>query len=725
MINRRDFYWSLLISTGTILALLVATDGPSVLRLTEFLRGFRGPGTGIWVPVVPYVLAAAKIVLFHVLLGLAMGLILYGVAKVFVSERSPDGAWVVPRRRYYGAFIAMFLLVTAYLHFHALLLYPALYDSSWRWAALAGSPGAVTVVGLLGKIAVVLVGLLLVQKRRAELQVWARKRRWAILLVVVIAGGVAGVWWWSSRPTSANRGPNIILLGLDSVRPDHVGALGYRRKTTPNLDQFLRDSVVFTNAFVPLARTGPSWISALTGCFPPKSGHRCDLAPKESRIPPVATLASHLEALGYRASFFTDNTSFAWMDPEMGFSHICQPRPNVVWFGLSYFPLHLPLYYYVLNNPLGFYYAPMLRANQAFTSIYDVRYFARAVERHLIQMTGKEKFFLAAHTCIGHAPFAVRYPYSTYFSPPPPTPANRFAFRWPLDTLLSQREFERRMSGEEWPLLFSQEINLYDALLRQTDDWLGAVLGSIRRLGLYDNSLIVVFADHGEDLFRDDHPYPYLTSNHGFHVWGDDSYRVVLAIKLPNSKNAGRHVPWLVRSIDIAPTVLDALGLPPLPEAEGISLVPQIEDPSRDPRLFNYCEAGLSLNWWFIKGHRLYPFEHWALFQYVEPGSLRIYRKQEYMAGFVMAKDRALRDSRWKIIAYPMQGDGPLPFKTTLHDVERDPTNFTDLSTSEPVVLTEMRARLAPFIDADARQYGFQWRWLDEATSGTEAGGKK
>jgi len=289
---------------------------------------------------------------------------------------------------------------------------------------------------------------------------------------------------------------------------------------------------------------------------------------------------------------------------------------------------------------------------------------------------------------------------------------------------MSEKEFDMRIRARERPQIFLQEINLYDALVRQTDDWLGAALDSIRRQGLYDHSLIVVCADHGENLWRKDHAYPYVESNHGNHVWGDDSYRVVLALKLPQSKYAGRKVPWLVRTIDVAPTVLDALGLPPLPDAEGVSLAPQIGDPTREPNLSTYSEAGLTLEGWFVPGHRQYPFKHFLLFQYIEPQSLRIYRKQELMGGFVMAKDRALRalrDSRWKIIAYPLESEGPLRFRTTLHNVERDPTNRTDLSTSEPAVLADMRSRLARFIDADAKTYGFRWQWQDKITTATQA----
>ena len=729
MLKRRDFLRSLLIATGCLLVVLLATDGRSALGLKGFMRQFRGPHW-TWIPVVPFVLAGVKIVLFYIVSGIVLGAVLYAVARVLASQRQADGAWVVPRQRYYVTFIAAVLIVTAYMHAHALLLYPALYDSSWRWAALAGSPTVVMAVGLLGKIAVVIVCLIMVQKRRETVVAWVRRWKRVVLAAVVLVGGVVGAWCWVSRPADVNRGPNIIILGLDAVRPDHVSALGYEqatgRQTTPNLDRFLEDSIAFTNAFVPLARTGPSWVSILTGCFPPKHGHRCDLAPKESRLPPVATLASHLQKLGYSTSFFIDNSNFMSMDPEMGFSHIEQPDPNVVWFGLSFFPLHLVFYYYGLNNPIGFYYAPMLRANQAFAPVYDPRHFARAINRHLVRMKGEKKFFLAAHTCIGHAPYCVCYPYSTYFSPPPPTPPNRFTFRWPFDRVLSEKEFTRRTSVREWPLLFSQEINLYDALLRESDEWLGAILQTIRRLDLYDNSLIIILSDHGEDLYRKDlayrylTDYPYLTSNHGFHVWGDDSYRALLAIKLPQSKNGGRRVASLVRSIDVAPTVLDALGLPPLAEAEGISLLPQIKDPEIDPHLSAYSEAGLSLKSWFVEGHRPYPFEHWVLFQYVDPESLHIYRKEEYMGGFVMTKDRALRDSRWKIIAYPMEGE-PLPFKTTLHDVERDPTNLIDLASSEPAALAEMRSRLAPFIEADAQAYGFEWYWQATTTRTIEA----
>lgn len=730
MTKRRDLLWAALIAIGLQLAALAATDWGSLGRIRQALGQFRQPAArGFAIPKAPFYLAAAKILLFYILLGAFMGVVLWTIARILASQRDTEGTWVTSRRRCYKVFLIFLGVVTVYMYFHAMLLYPALFSSSWRWGALAGSPTFVWIYGLVGPITVALVVLLLLRKRYQEVGGWLRRRFWLPVLILILAGGGIGGWYWFSRPRNANQGPNVIVLGLDAIRPDHVSGLGWIRKTTPNLDRFLRDSIVFTDCFVPLGRTGPSWMSILTGCFPPKSTHRCDLMPKEMRVPPVKTLAGHLRELGYETSYFLDNSAFMAIEPEMGFSHIWQPKPHVVWFGMSFFPMHLMMYYYCLNNELGFFYEPMLRANEAFSSVYDWRPFARRIKWHLQTMKGKEKFFLAAHTCIAHAPFSVRYPYSTYFPPPrpkpeenlPSMPENRFSFRWPFNQMLWEKEIEKRSEIRNMARLFSQEYNLYDSLVRETDDWLGAVLDAIKKLDLYDNSLIVVLSDHGEDLFRNDHNYPYFTSNHGWHVWGDDSYRAVLAIKLPQSKYAGRQVPWLVRSIDVAPTVLDLLGREPLPEAEGVSLVPQIEDPSRDPDLFTYCEAGLTIGKaWFIPGHRQYPFPHFVAFQYVDPDTFRIYRRREYMPGFVMAKDRAVRTGRWKLIAYPMEGE-PFSYKTTLHDVRKDPTNIEDSSTSYPAVVRAMRSRMARFIDADAATYGFEWRWLDIATTATVA----
>jgi len=413
IIRGRDFVWSLLIATGLQLALLVATDLGSLLQIRVLVRQLQGPGASV--PVLPYGFAAARIIFFYVLLGIVLGTVVYGFARVMVSQRDHEGTWLAPRRRYYLTFLAALAIVTSYLHLQALLLYPALFDVSWIWAPLAGSPTVVTSVGLLGEVGV-LVACLVVLRKRQEAVTWAVRRwGWVALIVIAIIGGVFGARRWFSHSPATNRGPNVIVLVLDSIRPDHVSGFGYPRNTTPNLDRFLSDSVAFTDAFSPMARTEPSWMSLLTGCFPPRHGRREDLAPKESRVPSVQNLARELQSLGCRTSFFLDNSNFTWMDPEAGFSFISQPLPHLVSFTLSYFHIHLVMYYYCLNNRLGYCYESRLRANEGFNAVYDWHPFARDVERHLARMKGAEKFFLMVHTCIVSAPFSLRYPYSTFF----------------------------------------------------------------------------------------------------------------------------------------------------------------------------------------------------------------------------------------------------------------------------------------------------------------------
>ncbi|MFT5684939.1 MAG: hypothetical protein ACI8RZ_005884, partial [Myxococcota bacterium] len=75
-------------------------------------------------------------------------------------------------------------------------------------------------------------------------------------------------------PQQDNAGLNVVLLGVDALRPDHLASEGYFRDTAPNIDAFIAESVMFEEAFTPLARTYPSWTSLLTGSWPTTHGVR-------------------------------------------------------------------------------------------------------------------------------------------------------------------------------------------------------------------------------------------------------------------------------------------------------------------------------------------------------------------------------------------------------------------------------------------------------------------
>src|SRR3989339_315778 len=108
-------------------------------------------------------------------------------------------------------------------------------------------------------------------------------------------------------------GPNLILIGWDTLRADHVGALGYKRKTTPNLDDFAAGSVLFTRAVSPASWTLPAFMSVFTGLYPSEHGltNKFKLPPAGSpELEPavlstgVVTLAAALKDAGLKTAGF-------------------------------------------------------------------------------------------------------------------------------------------------------------------------------------------------------------------------------------------------------------------------------------------------------------------------------------------------------------------------------------------------------------------------------------
>ena len=115
----------------------------------------------------------------------------------------------------------------------------------------------------------------------------------------------------------------------------------------------------------------------------------------------------------------------------------------------------------------------------------------------------------------------------------------------------------------------------YDACVLEVDGFIGHFLDRLKELGLYDQSLIVLFADHGEGLF--DHGLCQHLASHY-----DEVVRVPLLIKLPHGRKGGLRVKPQVRTIDIFPTMLELAGIQAQDavrlQVHGVSLVPLLEN---------------------------------------------------------------------------------------------------------------------------------------------------
>jgi choline-sulfatase len=121
----------------------------------------------------------------------------------------------------------------------------------------------------------------------------------AATLVVVLAAAAAGRMWWTSR---GPRRPNLLLVTIDTVRADHVGAYGGQGVQTPVLDTLAARGVRFAHAETAVPITGPSHATILTGLYPPVHGVRDNVVfPLSTRH---RTLATRLKAAGYRTAAF-------------------------------------------------------------------------------------------------------------------------------------------------------------------------------------------------------------------------------------------------------------------------------------------------------------------------------------------------------------------------------------------------------------------------------------
>ncbi len=345
-----------------------------------------------------------------------------------------------------------------------------------------------------------------------------------------------------ARPTLA-RAPagtraNVIIYLIDTLRADHLGTYGYPRPTSPNIDHFAKDAVVFENARAQSSWTRPAVVSVLTGLAPRRHG----VNRREDALPgSVDTLAELLAAEGYGTAGFVTNGNAG---------------PN---FGLD----------------------------QGFEEFRHLRESADTHERHRLsdhlnlwlfhwlesRPADDRPFFLYAHATDPHVPYTPPEPFRSRFAGNVDPEAGRLEHaRAVIQGRLPPTEETRR-----------DLVDLYDAEIAFNDHHFGRLIERLKELELYDASLIVLVADHGEEFL--DHG----GGEHGVPLY-DEQPRVRSIVKFPRrgtngkfprrgtngpspgGREAGRRIAATVSQIDVVPTILDLLGIAP-PALDGVSLL--------------------------------------------------------------------------------------------------------------------------------------------------------
>ncbi|HEV8376681.1 MAG TPA: sulfatase [Candidatus Polarisedimenticolia bacterium] len=308
----------------------------------------------------------------------------------------------------------------------------------------------------------------------------------------------------------------ILLLSVDTLREDAVSALSSKAAPTPSLDALAKDSVVFTRAYSPAPWTLPSFASVMTGLAP--SVHQVKSPTR--RIPDsLDTLAEKLQEAGYLTSAIGHQP---WLRPQQGLaqgfsSFDVSPRDEL---GSS-----------LGSRLLARLFPAQLKPTLTTPEITD---FAIAwLRRH-----AGDDFFLWVHYFKPHGPYDPPGEYRPRDSPPE---GMGYSFGGAPEiragTLFippGKRGWVRR---------------LYEGELRMVDDNVGRLSGELRRLGIYDDTLIVFLSDHGEEFWEHD------LFEHGHSVY-EELIRVPLFFKLPGAR-AGMRSDARVSIGSVYPTLLD------------------------------------------------------------------------------------------------------------------------------------------------------------------------
>jgi arylsulfatase A-like enzyme len=321
---------------------------------------------------------------------------------------------------------------------------------------------------------------------------------------------------------------NVLIYLIDTLRADHLGVYGYDLDTSPHLDAFAKDSVVFTDARAQSSWTRSSVASIFTGLHP-RSHNVNGRADKLS--PRALTLSTLLSASGYQTTGIITNgnvsKSFGF---EIGFDR--------------------------------YEYLRELRTREIHVLSDAVN---ERATRWLDQRDPSRPFFLYLHTADPHDPYTPRSPFRERFVESPQFP----------DLVRLTALLERGVPAEDVQAVSHELRALYDAEIAFNDEQFGTLVQELKSRGLYDSTMIIVVSDHGEE-FQD-----HGSWGHGKTLY-EEQLAVPLIMKLPGQRHAGRTVGQPAQHVDLMPTILALLDLPIPPEVQGQSLWPAIATESTD-----------------------------------------------------------------------------------------------------------------------------------------------
>jgi arylsulfatase A-like enzyme len=339
---------------------------------------------------------------------------------------------------------------------------------------------------------------------------------------------------WSVPLISPPRRPgelSVLLVSIDTLRADHLSAYGYARPTSPHIDALARRGLLFEAAETVQSATWPALTSLHTALYPGAHGVRWN----GHRLPEgLLTLAQVLEAEGFSTSAFITNMT---RGRHPGFSRLFLSRGG-----------------------------GQLEVDRAAV--------AQAVAQ--LERERDRRFFMWVHLLSPHADYAPPAPHRRSFTRP-----GASSLQGRLEELVDVRRRGVALTEAD----VAHVVGLYDGEVAFVDALVGRLLSALAEKGLERTTLVVLTADHGEDLHEHNRYFFHSPSVYA------SSMRIPLVLALPGVLPEGARTDHPASLVDVAPTILGLLGLSVPPAFQGEHLLPGRSLPPRPVRRLAFGET--------------------------------------------------------------------------------------------------------------------------------------
>jgi arylsulfatase A-like enzyme len=461
---------------------------------------------------------------------------------------------------------------------------------------------------------------------------------------------------------------------MDSLRFDHLGCYGYKRPTTPNIDRFAKEGILFTNAIAQASWTLPSNASLFTGQYPPSHGA---LGGNSILSPEAITLAEVLQTYGYQTVAFTGGFHISSIyGVGQGFETYFDKIEHGTLEKIQPLALEwLKTVYPVRDSPAPYGAGHLPYSSNSAKTPIEKYVSSLSDDKSIISNgAGKDKkpffMFLQAYDC--HSPHNMPPEYEHLYDPDYKGSIDNFSADHSLGdkieglTLTTDKDEEIQLTQDD----INHIIAHYDGAITYADKQLGALFEFLKKSGITDNTIIIFLGDHGEAHM--DHGYIIRRKHGGIY---EEGIHVPLIIKFPSDvykqafKINNRSIDISVQMIDVMPTILDMLGVPVPALCQGRSLVKLLEgkaSPDFNEFVFSTGSTNIAA-----------PLKRII---YRPQKGLPYYRQLEWQV--------CIRSKEWKLLKF---NNGA---RYELYNLKNDPHEKNDLLDKEPELVSKLKERI-------------------------------